>query len=92
MNPRRFTEDGFDIEETKAALQKAVKGTFRSWTNEDWQRLDKSVLASVAPNEPGVPLEVAEDVVRIQRKLDEATESPSREWKKEDWAKLGVKL
>jgi len=92
MNPRRFTDDGFDVEKTKAALKKAAEGTFRSWTSEDWQRLHNSVHAPVASNEPGVSANDAENIVGIQRKLAEAAESSSREWKKEDWAKLGVKL
>lgn len=40
---RRFTDDGFDLEETKAELQKAANGTFRKWTDEEWQRLHDSV-------------------------------------------------
>ena len=40
---RRFTDDGFDIEETNAKLQQAANGTFRKWTDEDWQRLHGSV-------------------------------------------------
>jgi hypothetical protein len=40
---RRLTDDGFDIEETKAKLQKAANGTFCKWTDDDWQRLHDSV-------------------------------------------------
>jgi len=32
IESRRFTDDGFDIDETKAKLQKAANGTFRKWT------------------------------------------------------------
>jgi len=42
-NDRHFTDDGFDIEETKAKLQKAANGNFRKWTDEDWKRLNDSV-------------------------------------------------
>lgn len=40
---REFTDDGFDIEETKAKLQAAARGPFRKWTDDDWQRLHDSV-------------------------------------------------
>ena len=43
IESRRLTDDGFDLEETKAKLQQAANGTFRKWTDEDWQRLHDSV-------------------------------------------------
>jgi hypothetical protein len=38
-----FTDDGFEIEGTKAKLQAAAKGSFRKWTDGDWQQLHDSV-------------------------------------------------
>ena len=40
---REFSDDGFDIEETKTKLQAATCGSFRKWTDDDWQRLHDSV-------------------------------------------------
>ena len=40
---RLYTDDGFDVEKTRAKLLEADRGKFRKWTDEDWQRLHDSV-------------------------------------------------
>jgi hypothetical protein len=40
---RRYTDDGLDIEETQRKLDEAAKGSFRPWSQTDWDRLEASV-------------------------------------------------
>jgi len=42
-DPRVCTDDGFCVEETKEKLEAAAKGSFRKWTDGDWQQLHDSV-------------------------------------------------
>ncbi len=42
-DPEGYTGDGLPIAETKRKLDEAARGTFRQWSEADWQRLHEAV-------------------------------------------------
>ena len=38
-----YTDEGLPLAETKRKLDEAARGTFRQWSDNDWQRLHEAV-------------------------------------------------